>query len=195
MSIIIGVTGPTGSGKSSLWDTARAAGFKVIDCDAVARSATEKGTNGLRALSEAFSDEILNADGSLNRKELARRAFKSREDTELLNKTILPFIAELVKNQADAERVLLDAPTLFESGINKICNKTVAILADKDLRLERIMSRDSIDRESALLRISAGKDDGFYKQNADYIIYNNGKIEVFTSQFKQIIDNILEGSR
>jgi len=190
MSVIIGLTGPTGSGKSSASKTAFEKGFKVIDCDSVARIAVEKGTDGLAALVIAFGEDILNMDGTLNRKALAQKAFSSPQKTNLLNQTLLPHIAKLVKEQATGERVLLDAPTLFESGIDSMCNFTVAVLADSDIRLERITARDGITQEAARLRMSAGKKDDFYIQKADYIIYNNSKTETFISEFEKIIDEI-----
>lgn len=192
MKIIIGLTGPTGAGKSSLFPLAVSLGFKVIDCDKTARKATEKGTDGLLAVTKVFGKDILNPDGTLNRKVLAQKAFKTQENTELLNKTLLPYIVNLVLREADGDRVILDAPTLFESGIDSHCVKTVAVLADKDKRLKRIFERDNISKEDALLRINAGKPDDFYKKNADYIIYNNEELKEFTSRFKEILMDILK---
>lgn len=189
--IIIGLTGPTGSGKSSAALVAKRLGFKVVDCDKLARVAVEKGTDGLSALVIAFGKDILCSDGTLNRKALAKKAFSSPEKTELLNKTILPYIAELVKQETVAEnKVLLDAPTLFESGINTMCDATVAVLASTDIRLKRIMARDKIEKDAAMLRINAGKNDDFYFKNADYVIYNNSQIQAFTEEFEKIITAI-----
>lgn len=192
MSIIIGLTGPTGSGKSSLAPVAESYGFKVVNCDLLARQATVKGSAGLKALTAVFGEEILNTDGSLNRKGLAAIAFSSSQKTELLNKTIFPYITELLMKEITGERVLLDAPTLFESGIDSICTATIAVLADKEIRLNRILVRDNISHEAALLRISAGKPDEFYKERSDYIIYNNGDSKVFNKQFAGILNDILK---
>lgn len=190
MSIIIGLTGPTGSGKSTASELARKLGFKVIDCDIIARKAVEKETEGLKALVEVFGEDILEADGGLNRKSLAEKAFKSPENTELLNKTIFPFIIELVNLELDAEKVLLDAPTLYESGLDSICNEVICILSDREIRCKRIMARDNIDIPAALLRINAGKPDDFYKERTKHIIYNNGDILFLTQEFEKIINNI-----
>ena len=194
MNIVIGLTGPTGSGKSSASKTAENFGFMVINCDKTAREATEKGTEGLKALVSVFGEDILLDDGTLNRKALAALAFKDKESTDLLNKTILPYIADLVVKQAAGQDTLLDAPTLFESGINKICNKTVAVLADKDIRLKRIITRDSLTLKEAEIRINAGKDEEFFKENADYVLYNNDDENAFLKRFSDILKEITGGN-
>ena len=194
MRIIVGLTGPTGAGKSSVTQIAIKKGIKVIDCDLYARKATEKGSEGLSALVKAFGKEILNIDGELNRKALARIAFSSYDKTQLLNKTILPFIKELVLAEIDTDKVLLDAPTLFESGMDKICSKTVAVLADKDKRLKRITERDGISAEDATIRINGGKNDEFFKDNADYVIYNNDNEETFLREISLLLDKIYGGN-
>ena len=194
MSIVIGLTGPTGSGKSSASKIAENFGFQVIDCDKTAREATEKGTEGLKALVSVFGEDILLSDGNLNRKALANKAFKDKASTDLLNKTILPYIADLVVKQAAGQDTLLDAPTLFESGINKICDKTVAVLADRDIRLKRIITRDNLTLKEAEIRINAGKDEKFFKENADYVLYNNDDENAFLKRFSDIIKEITGGN-
>lgn len=192
MSFIIGLTGPTGAGKSTVSAAAEQFGLKVVNCDLLARKAVEKGTEGLKALTAAFGNGILEKDGSLNRKELAAVAFKTPENTELLNKTLLPHIVKLVKKETNSKNALLDAPTLFESGLNSECVKTIAVLADKKLREERITARDNITKQQALLRINAGKSDDFYKTHADCIIYNNGDENAVITRFSNILKEITE---
>lgn len=193
MRIVIGLTGPTGAGKSSVCLVARELGFKVVDCDLLARVAVEKGSSGLKRLCEVFGNGILLSDGSLNRKALAQIAFSSRENTELLNKTLLPYITILVEREIDTDYVLLDAPTLFESGLQDRCHKTIAVLSSEDLRLERIMSRDNIDVDAAKLRISAGKSDEFYIKNADKVFYNNANLQEFLLKIKEYLESIIGG--
>ena len=194
MSIVIGLTGPTGSGKSSVSRVAEDFGLQVIDCDKTAREATEKVTDGLKALVLAFGKEILLPDGTLNRKALAALAFKDKESTELLNKTILPYIAELLKKQVARRDTLLDAPTLFESGVNNICSKTIAVLADREIRLKRIIARDNLTLKEAETRLNAGKDEEFYRQRANYILYNNGDENAFLKRFSDILKEITGGN-
>lgn len=192
MSFIIGLTGPTGAGKSTVSAAAEQFGLKVVNCDLLARKAVEKGTEGLKALTAVFGNGILEKDGSLNRKELAAVAFKTPENTDLLNKTLLPHIVKLVKKETNSKNALLDAPTLFESGLNSECVKTIAVLADKKLREERITARDNITKQQALLRINAGKSDDFYKTHADCIIYNNGDENAVITRFSNILKEITE---
>lgn len=190
--IIVGLTGPTGAGKSSAAVLCEKLGVKHINCDIIARKATEKGQDGLNAVVTVFGDDILNTDGTLNRKALAEKAFKNAESTELLNKTLLPIIKKMVLTEIDCDKVLLDAPTLFESGIDEICSKTVAVLADKEIRLNRILARDNITTEQALLRINAGKSDDFYKEKCDFVIYNNTDENTFDMDFLNLLKEIFE---
>ena len=192
MSVIIGLTGPTGAGKSSAKKICEGLGLKHIDCDIIARKAVEKGTEGLKAVVTAFGNGILNPDGTLNRKELAKIAFSSIEKTELLNNTIFPFIVGLVQRETQNGKILLDAPTLFESGIDKICFKTIGVLSNKQARFKRIIERDSLTEAEALLRMSAGKDDNFYKSQANYIIYNNNTEQEFLEKLNSVLNEILE---
>lgn len=192
MSIILGLTGPTGAGKSSASAVCETLGIKHIDCDIIARKATEKGEKGLLAVVNAFGEDILNTDGTLNRKALAEKAFKNRESTELLNKTLLPIIKEMVLSEITGCNVVLDAPTLFESGVDEICDKTLAVLSDKEIRLKRILARDNITKEQALLRINAGKTDDFYKEKCDFVIYNNDDENTFKNDFLNLLKEIFE---
>ncbi len=193
MSIIIGLTGPTGSGKSSACRLCESYGLKHVDCDLLARKAVEKGSDGLNALVNAFGSEILNTDGTLNRKLLAKIAFSDKAKTELLNDTIFPFIRTLVLQETKTGNILLDAPTLFESKIDNICTTTIAVLSDKNIRLKRIIARDNLTEEDALTRISAGKTDNFYKSYANYIVYNNKTEEEFLKEFSLVLESILKG--
>ena len=189
---IIGLTGPTGAGKSNLTETAQNLGFKVIDCDKVARKAVEKESEGLKALVKVFGTDILLENGKLDRKALARKAFATLEQTETLNKTLFPFITELVEKEFDSDLILLDAPTLIESGLNKKCDKVIGIWADPEIRLKRICERDSLSLEDAKIRLNAGKDETFYKENTDILIYNNGEIPEFRKEISEILTEIKE---
>lgn len=189
MSFVLGLTGPTGSGKSTAGIVAAEQGWYVIDCDKVAREATDK-KETLSALASAFGSDILNKDGSLNRKILAQKAFSTPEKTELLNQTVLPIIVELIKQKISDNKdknILLDAPTLFESGADSLCDAVCAILSSDEKRLARITARDKIDISAAKLRMSAGKPDEYYKSRTRHIIYNNGDEAALVAEFKNFL--------
>ena len=88
---------------------------------------------------------------------------------------------------------MLDAPTLFESGLDEICNTTVAILADYNLRNSRIIERDNLTEERAELRLKAGKPEEFYTERANMVIYNNSDYDTFCSNCLTILNKILGG--
>lgn len=192
MSFVVGLTGPTGAGKSSVTAVAEELGFKVIDCDKFARIAVEKGSEGLAAVVSVFGDDVLNQDGSLNRAALANKAFSTPASTELLNQTLLPYIVKLINNEINAERVLLDAPTLFESCADSLCNEVIAVISDEKTRKARIMERDGIDEDAALLRIKAGKPDEFYIEKTDNIVYNDCELSVFNLKIQKLLTKLLE---
>lgn len=193
MSIIVGLTGPTGAGKSTAAGVARDMGIQVIDCDSVARIAVLPGTPGIAALRAAFGEEIICNDGTLDRKSLARTAFSTQEKTFLLNKILLPHIVNIVKSQITENNVLLDAPTLFESGLDSICTATVAVLSKDSTRLERIIDRDFIDADFARLRLNAGKDNNYYTSRADFVIYNDGDLYPFICEINTAFKKIYGG--
>lgn len=192
MSFVVGLTGPTGAGKSSVTAVAENLGFKIVDCDKLSRVAVEKGSEGLLAVVDAFGEDVLNKDKSLNRAVLAQKAFSTPENTELLNKTLLPYIMTLVKAELDCDLVLLDAPTLFESGADSLCNEVIAVISDEKTRLARIMERDGIDEEIAMLRINAGKPDEFYIEKTNNIVYNDCELSVFNLKIQKLLTKLME---
>ncbi|MBQ4153593.1 MAG: dephospho-CoA kinase [Clostridia bacterium] len=192
---IIGLTGPSGSGKSSLTPIAKELGFYVIDCDALSRRVSQL-PNVLKALEKAFGGVVEN--GALNRKALAQKAFSSKEKTSLLNSIMLPQISlEINKEVLTAKNmgyrlVLLDAPTLFESGEDKICSDVIAVLCPKEQRAKRILERDSLTNEQLESRLNASKPDEFYKSKTGYIIYNDGNFEDYLASAKKLLSNFIK---
>ncbi len=193
---ILGVTGPTGSGKSSLSKVAENLGFCVIDADKISREVTLTEFLLLKELAIAFGNEIIEG-GTLNRKELARRAFKTPESKLRLERIIFPYIKrKIAKNIEKAKNegysaLLLDAPTLFESGLQNICDKTLAVLAREDIRRERIISRDNLSEKDAEVRLSAAASDEFFTTRADIVLHNNTTHAQFELECEKVLKAFL----
>ena len=190
---IVGVTGPTGSGKSTIRSIATELGFFCIDADKVAREVTKKGSPLLPILQKEFG-EILNPDGTLNRKGLAKAAFKDKKSTDKLNSIMLPHILNDIENiikKAEQRFILLDAPTLFEAGANRLCNTTIGVIASEEIRLKRIIERDGISEDAAWLRINAGKPESFYLENCNYVLTNNQSVDKFLDSANTLLNKLI----
>ncbi len=176
---VIGLTGPTGAGKSTVAALWRENGIPVVDADALARQVTVPGSPSLAALVEAFSPAILAADGSLNRGELAKRAFATPESTERLNAITHPAIMALLRQRLEqlADQghpvAVVDAPLLFEAGVDSLCHRIVAVTAPADKRLARIMARDGLDEQAAARRMAAQPTDEFYCRPGVTVLHND----------------------
>lgn len=187
---IIGLTGPSGAGKSVVASVAEGLGFFVVDCDMVARRAVED-ENLLFALCEAFGRDIIR-DGRLDRRELALRAFSSADNTALLNRLTLPVITEHIEKMIEGKSaVVLDAPTLFESGLDKRCDLVVGVLADKDTRRERIVARDSLTERDADARMKAAKTDEFFRFRCDLLLINDGSLEELKTKAAEMLSEYI----
>ncbi|MDD4700319.1 MAG: dephospho-CoA kinase [Oscillospiraceae bacterium] len=197
MSImVIGLTGPTGSGKTTVCEAAKGLGIAVINADMVSREVVLPGQPALAALTGYFGDSILRSDGFLDRAELARLAFSDEAKTKALDKIIFPFIVDRVNQQISKieddgkTAVLLDAPTLYESDADKICNKVIAVLCPLNIRRKRIIERDNLSEEDADIRLKAQKSDNFYIERTNYIIINDGSVEQLFSKSTELLSNI-----
>lgn len=183
----VGLTGPTGAGKSYVCGIFRQKGFKIIDCDKIAHELTAKNAPILAELADEFGEDIVK-NGELDRKLLASRAFDTKEHTKKLNSILHPAIAEKCKEEAQGLTVL-DASQLFEANMQNDCYKVIGVLADEDVRIKRIIARDNITEQQAKLRMSAQFDNDYFIDNCDYIIYNNG--EDIAAQTDNILEVIL----
>lgn len=183
----VGLTGPTGAGKSYVCEIFRQKGFKIIDCDKIAHELTAKNAPILTELANEFGEDVVK-NGELDRKLLASRAFDTKEHTKKLNSILHPAIAEKCKEEAQGLTVL-DASQLFEANMQNDCYKVIGVLADEDVRIKRIIARDNITEQQAKLRMSAQFDNDYFIDNCDYIIYNNG--EDIAAQTDNILEVIL----
>ena len=179
---IIGVTGPSGAGKGAVSEYMRNAhGFKVIDADLVYHDIISAPSECVRELVDNFGRDILNEDGGINRKALSKLVFgeANKDKLLLLNKITHKYVMVEIEKRIELYRsegagvTVIDAPLLIEAGVDKMCERVIAVIADKLIRAERIARRDGIDKEAALLRINSQKSDSFYSENCDFLLTNN----------------------
>lgn len=182
-SVVIGLTGQTGAGKSTVSKIFSENGFVLIDADKISHEVVEIGKPCLAELVDYFGNQILNPDNSLNRKALAKIVFTDKRKLESLNSICHPFITEEIfrlinQNALDGKNlILLDAPTLFESKASDFCDIIISVTANSELRCQRIMQRDNLTQESALERMNAQLEEDFFIQHSDFVIKNNSNLE------------------
>lgn len=189
---IIGLTGQSGAGKSTASNYLKNMGIQVIDADKLVKEIYDNDSICLKAVCAVFGNDLIK-ENSLDRKLLAQRAFLSKENTKLLSNIVHPFVTakflSLLK-RTDADVVVYDAPQLFESDFDAVCDYIISIIADKSIRLERICKRDNISEELALMRMNVQLDEKFFIENADYVIENNSTQEKLINDLEKILSEI-----
>lgn len=178
-TLIVGLTGQTGAGKTTVAKLFSERGAAVIDADVIARETLDSSIECLADLVLEYSTEIITPEGTLNRKKLAKLCFSDKERLRRLNEITYPHIIRNIEDKMNEVCVdglsflVLDAPTLYEAGLQARCDTVAAVLADEEVRCQRIMARDGLTEEEARTRIGAQKKDEFYISRADHILKNN----------------------
>lgn len=177
--VIYGLTGQSGAGKTTVAELLGKKGYLTVDCDKIAREVTEKGSPVLTKLADSFGEDILE-NGVLNRRLLAERAFASEEKRQLLNSITHPEITRrtlgfIRDNYTEKHKgVIIDAAAILDCELTRFCTEIIVVTAPEEVRLNRIVKRDNIDAEAALMRIKAQPDEKYYKEHADILICNDG---------------------
>ncbi len=177
-NFVVGLTGPTGCGKTQSAAFLAKIGFAVIDADEVVSRLYE----GCSELVDVIGSEffgVVESNGVLNRKKLAEIVFSSEVRRNRLEKIVWPHVVqriyiELNWHKSQGKNVIVDAPLLFESGAFKLCDFNVAILSSRNSRLKRIIRRNGLTKKMALARINSQKPDDYYINLADDVVFNNG---------------------
>ncbi len=188
---IIGVTGSSGAGKTKVCEyLEKKYKCEVIDADQIARELSKKGSMYLNSIIDNFGEDIVYKNGALNRKKLANIIYQDNEKREKLNQCTFDYIIKEIKEQINSsiekELIVIDAPLLYESGLDSICDTVIAIIGNKEEQIERICKRDGITEKTASKRIEIQNDNEFFIERADIIIDNTGTIE----ELKKEIENL-----
>ncbi len=198
---LIGLTGGIGSGKTTVATRLKDLGARIVDADKIAREIVEPGEPALAELAEAF-DGVLNADGTLNRAELARQAFATPEATEKLNSITHPRIRErtlerFAQARTDGVPVLVyDMPLLIENGEYKKMDHVLVVDAADEIRIDRLVNSRGLDEEDARRRIAAQISREERLAAADSVVDNSGTRDQLLQQvdtfWEQVVTPQLE---
>ena len=196
MAEVIGLTGQTGAGKSTVRELFKAKGAAVIAADAVSHDIVDNDLSCLTDIVEHFSCIVLNDKGKLNRKALGRIVFSDPKKLAVLNKIMFPYIVSAIKGKvtayehAGAQMIVIDGATLIESGCSKMCSVLISVTAEEETRLTRIIHRDGISKRDAVRRVSAQHPEEFYIEASDYVIKNNGTPGDLEREAERVLDEI-----
>lgn len=187
---IIGVTGSSGAGKDTLCEILEDKyNAEIVDADKIARELSKKGTMYLQSIVESFGSGIVDRQGELNRKKLASIIYEDDKKREELNKLTFIYVVDEIKkriNKIKKKIIIVNAPLLFESNLDQVCDFVIAVIAERNVQIDRIKKRDNIKEDEAEKRLNMQKTDDFYIENADYIIHNKGDIKDLEKQLKDI---------
>ncbi|MGJ3196751.1 dephospho-CoA kinase [Peribacillus frigoritolerans] len=193
MGQIIGITGGIASGKSTVSLYLQELGFTIVDADLASRAVVEPGEEAYHQVVKAFGEDILLADGNIDRVKLGSIIFNDQEKRLLLNGIVHPAVRNWMRVKTEAalssgeETVFMDIPLLFESKLTFMVDKTLLIYVDEQVQLERLMNRNGLSETEAFARINSQMPLADKKALADAVIDNNGDINETKRQVKAIL--------
>ena len=185
----------SGAGKSTACKLFRESGFGIIDCDRICREIVEKDKPCLKEIVSAFGEGILTKEGELDRRLLGKTIFADSGKRILLNGIMYPYVSYNVIKQiisSTSDYTVLDAPTLFESGMETVCDLIVSVGADKETLAERIIARDGISRDEAENRLNSQHDIEFFRERSDILLMNDRSAEEFSEEIRKTTEFIKE---
>ena len=196
--IVLGLTGGTGAGKTSALNAIRELGGESIHCAAVYHEMLGHDEDLRNTINAAFPG-VFGPDGKLNRKKLGQEVFAKKERLDKLNAIVFRFLIPELERRLDSipdGLYAIDAINLIESGLDRLCDRTIAVTAPTELRVRRIMARDNITEQYARLRISAQKPDEFYRGKCDLELNNGAETaEAFQQETKVFFARLVESLR
>lgn len=192
---IIGITGGTGCGKTTALNELERRGALLIDCDAVYHRMLETDRPMLDEIEKYFPGAVI--DGKLDRKALGAVVFTDEEALRDLNiithRHINLEIRRILREHAmnGGTLAVIDAIELFSSGLAKRCTATIGVIADREVRIDRIMRRDGISREYAMMRVNAQRPNEYFIQKCSHVLENNGSQEEFIEKCRKTFEEVL----
>lgn len=191
--MIIGLTGSIATGKSTVATMLKNKGYAIVDADEIARQVVEPGSPVLSEIKEVFGQELLKADGSLDRERLGHRIFNNEEERQKLNAIMHPAVRKEMLRQKDewllngARTVIMDIPLLFESKLQSFVEKVLVVSVAPSIQRTRLMERNHLTEEEADARIRSQMPVVEKEDLADAVIFNNGTREETEVQLNNIL--------
>ncbi len=199
MALVIGLTGGIASGKTTVANMFRDQfGIEIVDADVIARRVVEKGSIGLEAIHKHFGDEILTAEGELNRAELRKRIFANEEEKTWVNQLLHPMIRQQMEQdlqQVTSPYALLVVPLLTENNLQHMADRVLVVDVDEETQIERTMSRDKVPMEQAKSILAAQASREQRLAIADDVIKNDAKNQKLLPQITELHKKYLAISR
>lgn len=195
--IVIGITGPTGAGKTTVLNVLRELGGAVADCDGVYHELLSTSVPLREELAARFGPGIFDENGDLRRKELGAIVFGDPDALADLNAiTHRHIVSELERRIAQAEgegrpAIALDAVALLESGAGTLCGTTIAVTAAEEVRVGRIMAREGIGEDYARARVKAQKPSAWFEERCAHTLRNDGEKASLEKQARELFKSIL----
>jgi dephospho-CoA kinase len=195
-TLVIGLTGQSGAGKTTVCEIFRKLGFDVIIADELSREVTKAGCPCLTELAEVFGSDIIGSSGELDRRRLANITFGNKKELKKLGAIIYPFINELLfaeikrLKEAGSAYIIYDAQMLFESRADGFCDLIISVTASELKRTERIRKRDGISDEEIKKRFESQHSEQYFIKKADIYIKNNKTEEELADKAREIADKI-----
>ena len=187
---IIGITGSSGSGKSTVCEILNEKyNVKIIDADKIAKELLTVGTEYYKDVVSKFGTEITNDVGEIDRKKLANLIYNDDAKRKMLNNSTFYYVVEEIKTRVKETNnidIIIDAPLLFESKLDNICNLTIGVISKESVQIDRIVKRDSITKEQAYRRLKAQQTNEFYISKCTEIISNNNEYIETEKQIEKI---------
>ena len=189
-SLVIGITGGTGCGKTTLLNLIAERGGLILDCDAIYHELLASDAAMLAAIEKRFPGVVEN--GSLNRKRLGTIVFADENALLDLNRITHAAVKQEVLRRLETAPKLaaIDAIGLFEGGLSELCDVTVAVTAPEEARIQRLQLRDGISRDYAISRIRAQHDDSWFQEQCDHVLENSGKLDAFATKCLAFLDTL-----
>lgn len=190
---IIGITGNSGSGKSFICEILlnKYDDVVIVDADKIAKEMSNIDTLYYKEIVNMFGKNIIKDNLEINRQMLAEIIFNDDDKRQKLNSITFKYVVDEIKNKIklnnDKSIIVIDAPLLFESGLDKVCDITVGVVSNEDVKIDRICKRDKLSIKQARDRLKVQLSDEYLRGKCDFIIDNNGSVEEINRQLKKII--------